>query len=575
MSTRSKLAALATRYDRERRWIADNPNGLLFFVLAIVFIANALLSVRYYGLWHDDGWGVVLSDHGLHPAWFGSIYSRHAWTDTLFRDIMAQTSPATARMLLTAGVILPAVYLAARYLRERTRIPLMLCAAAAALPFLVPTVPDIPLGLNSSYVAIDLLVAFALLYFWPKRDSTLVYAALIFPAAIFFGISEAIVSSAFLGPVLIGAAVYGLRREGLIGAPALVAVMIAFAKVVLQERELSRAAAQSFDVSKIVPNTMELLQVALPGAAIVLTVPLVIGIVLAVILAFQGLLDPAGPVGRSGEAWGVALGLLLGPLLAYSIFQGYYSSRYAFASLFGLYALTALGLWFPVSWLMDRAKTTRTDDASVQPSLLGTGVEAAFVLLSVGVLLVSGFVKSEAKQPSVERDTVLFEGIKRDVFWPPAKLVRYENVHQHLIVLGAGVYKSEVPRMTGMFRLLTQDDRAIGAVTRANSCANPFDSEFAFNGRLTGFNPDAAISVIGRGGQVYGRQTDLPYLLAADVIRPGEALNDQIWTLYSVKDFRLSVAEQGTGRAALAATMARLGVSQSDVALNCGVGPEG
>jgi hypothetical protein len=184
----------------------------------------------------------------------------------------------------------------------------------------------------------------------------------------------------------------------------------------------------------------------------------------------------------------------------------------------------------------------------------------------------AGFKKSQAKQTEVVRDTTFFEGVKRDLFVPPSKALEFENVHQFIIVLGIGTYRTQMPRTSGILRLLTGDELAIGAIARHDSCGNPFSEGIAFDGRLSGMVSDQPIAVIGRGG-AYKRRYDVPYLLAVDLKSAGEAFKDQNWILYSVDDFRVSVETQGLGASELSSFMGERNIETADIALNCKVKP--
>ena len=562
-----------TRLDRvARAWLSEEkdmlrePKTILFIGLGIALLANTLLAAQYFGLWHDDGWGVLLSDRKLYASWFGSIYSRHGLTDMLLRDVMSQVSPYSARVLLIVIGVLPAIAFSALYLTKRSPFSAAVCVAIATMPFLIPTIPDIPLGLNLGYIVFDFAIVFALLKYWPTRDSSLLHCYVVMPIAVLYGVSEGMVSIAFLAPVLVGAGIYRLRTDGLKSLAVLVATFVAFGKVIFEEISLSRASAELGNVRNITKNLMELLDLAFPVLLPAFLVFLVIGFITAIIAALIGFFR----ADTRGEGLIVALGLAIMPLLVYTLFQDFYSPRYAFASLFGLYALTAFGIAVPI-WILGRWRAKK-DDRETSAVLREFGALAVTTTLSIAVMCGAGFKKSQAKQTEVVRDTTFFEGVKRDLFVPPSKALEFENVHQFIIVLGIGTYRTQMPRTSGILRLLTGDELAIGAIARHDSCGNPFSEGIAFDGRLSGMISDQPIAVIGRGG-AYKRRYDVPYLLAVDLKSAGEAFKDQNWVLYSVDDFRVSVETQGLGASELSSFMGERNIETADIALNCKVKP--
>lgn len=538
------------------------------FITSVIAIANALYVADLFMLWHDDNQSYYIAGLDQMTNRLSGDISRHYIVDNFLLHILANTSPFIARLaaILTGGI--PLAILAYLVLRFGLFLRPEAAAFGAAGPLLVAGQWEIFVGVNLSYVVFDAAMFFAavLLLMWARqanRWSVTVLAS----AAVAVSISDGMVSSLLLGPVLLWAVLFIRPRSLLQSALMASALIAATLKAFLEQRDSGRAALADEPWDALLRDLPLSLDFLLPGGVAWAWAALVVFALMA----------------TAGAVWswrsrsihpvlglGLAAALYLVPVVIYSLFRPGFPNRYAFLPTIAVFIGLAVIIHFALSLLarqFDKHQPTEPEANWSLPS----GVPGAIVLLILAGL---AYHKSQYEAPIftlISNSTRLVADYFNPPLNPIAGAVEIDTSAQLMVLSESGfpyMYPHRYPAL-GYLRFVTGNPRAVGFAGSRKLCADPFEEwSSPWEPGPGGFSTESPISAHAFRG-LNGTGAALSHLLAT----PGNDLesSEAEWTLYEIGDFGARAVSDGEGRAELESQLADLGIAPHLIAFSCGL----
>lgn len=539
---------------------------MLLFATVVVAICNAIYISDLYMLWHDDNQSYHFAGLNQMSGRLPEV-SRHMLVDSFFLHILADVSPFVARIavILLGGVpLLVLSYTAYRFI---FRLRHEVAAFASAAPLVVAGQWEVFVGVNLSYIVFDAAIFFAALLILKWASSCNQWAATALASvSIAFALSDGMVSSILLAPVLLFAA-YFIRPDSLYQTGVIaVSIIGATLKAVQEQNGTGRARFADEPVKDLIQGLQAPLDFLLPGGWVPATIALLILGAWCLIGLLWSLRDRrAHPV----LTLGFAAALYVVPVAVYSLFRPSFPNRYAFLPTIAVFLAVGVLLHLIIQRLPE--KLGRASGDAKDTWAIPSGHAGLAVLVLLGAL---AYHKSQYEAP-------LFQLINRatkqvaDYFNPPsdpiAGMVRLNTGAQLLVLSENGfpyMYPHRYPAL-GYLRFVTGNPTAVGFAGSRRLCADPFQPwNSPWSVGPGGFSPELPFSAHAFRGQ-NGSGTPINHMLsttASDLDAP-----ESHWVLYEIGEIGAIIAAEGTGRSALEAELARLAIEPHHVAFSCGL----
>jgi len=142
-----------------RPYSARDGGDMFFYAVCFlaVVIPNSIISLQFVALVHDDSAQMWHTGHYVHKSWLGAVQFFNAFREDFLFHLAFNVSPQLARLFIVivylGGGSLSLFHLLTNYFYVNKNVAL----AASTLPFLSLGIWQIPLGINISYVAGDVL----------------------------------------------------------------------------------------------------------------------------------------------------------------------------------------------------------------------------------------------------------------------------------------------------------------------------------------------------------------------------------------------------------------------------------
>ena len=135
----------------------SSNRAYLIALVCLVAIPNIVLSFAFDGLVHDDSAFMHWSSIEAHNSWLGSAQFFFSYRQDLIFHLALNISPQVARLFIVVIYLCGSAVLIFKVLQKFFAAQIEVAFFASAMPFLVLPIWQIPVGLNISYVAGDVL----------------------------------------------------------------------------------------------------------------------------------------------------------------------------------------------------------------------------------------------------------------------------------------------------------------------------------------------------------------------------------------------------------------------------------
>lgn len=283
----------------------SSNSAYLMALVCVVAIPNIALSFAFDGLVHDDSAFLHWTSIEAHNSWLGPAQFLYSYREDIIFHLALNVSPQVARFFIVVVYLCGSAVLLFKVLQKFFAARIEVAFFASAMPFLVMPLWQIPVGMNVSYVAGDVLAS--LIATWLVCDflrSRALSALESFRfVLIYLLMAETQLSSIITAPiVLVIAMTYGptsiLRRSF-----ASIFMLATLASVFVQEVSASRKATVSFEeflanLGRLISQCLSIVKPAidLPGWPVFAGILFLVGttflLVRAVKSIFEGMPQP-------------------------------------------------------------------------------------------------------------------------------------------------------------------------------------------------------------------------------------------------------------------------------------------